>query len=138
LAGADPGEAERAILGYTILNGWSGSLAPSAWCARRVPAQLGPLLVTPGEIGGLGSLKAQARVEGRVGLDAVVGGGRFSLAASLAWLSQWMTLRAGDVIGAGRVRGGRLEVPNGARTDLLVERLGKLTGRPVRGPAVLG
>jgi 2-keto-4-pentenoate hydratase/2-oxohepta-3-ene-1,7-dioic acid hydratase in catechol pathway len=132
---AGPDEADRAILGYTILNGWSASDERRPWTARRVPAQLGPLLVTPDETGDLGRLRGQARIEGQVVADAAMGGSTFSLPASIAWLSRWMTLRAGDVIGAGRVRGGRGEVPYGAATDLLVERMGKLAGRPVRRQA---
>jgi hypothetical protein len=55
-------------------------------------------------------------------------------------VSQRIPLRAGDVIGAGRVIGGSASssgdaLPFEATVDLLVERLGKLSGRPVRGPA---
>jgi hypothetical protein len=134
LAGAGPAEAERAVLGYTILNGWTAA-APEprpGWSARPVPAQLGPVLVTPGEVGELGRLKAQIRVDGKVTATASVGGWAFSLAESLAWLSQWMELRAGDVIGAGCVRGGRGAAPFDATVEVGVERLGRLAGRPVR------
>jgi 2-keto-4-pentenoate hydratase/2-oxohepta-3-ene-1,7-dioic acid hydratase in catechol pathway len=136
LAGGSAAEAERAILGYTILNGWSGEAEPrSGWSARRVPAQLGPVLVTPGEVGELGRLKAQVRVDGRVTATVSVGGWAFSVAESIAWLSQWMDLHAGDVIGAGCVRGGSGAAPFGAAVELGVERLGRLAGRPVRrGP----
>ena len=139
LSGADPDEAARAILGYTILNGWSGSEAhfPPGWGTGRVPAQLGPVLVTPGELGepfDLARLKAQARVEGQTAVATSLGGWAFSLAASIAWVSRWIELRAGDVVGAGRVRAGRGEAPFGATVELLVERMGKLTGRPVRRP----
>lgn len=136
LSGATPEEAERAVLGYTILNGWSGlSPGPTGpWASARVPAQLGPVLVTPGEVGDLGARKAQARVDGCVVATTSVGGWAFSLATSIAAVSRWIQLRAGDVIGAGRVRSGRGEVSCGATVDLLVERVGKLTGRPVRAP----
>lgn len=80
VSGADPGEAERAVLGYTILNAWSGreAGAPAGWSARRVPAQLGPVLVTPDELGDLGRLKAHARIEGATALTSSLGGWAFS------------------------------------------------------------
>jgi 2-keto-4-pentenoate hydratase/2-oxohepta-3-ene-1,7-dioic acid hydratase in catechol pathway len=137
LSGADPVEAERAVLGYTILNGWSGHdpSVPHGWGAGRVPAQLGPILVTPSELGDLGQLKAQARVEGKVTVATITGGWAFSPAASIAWVSRWISLRAGDVIGLGGLRGGRGEAPFGATVELVVERIGKLAGRPVARPA---
>jgi Fumarylacetoacetate (FAA) hydrolase family len=133
LASADPTEAERAVLGYTLLNAWS---APDpdplpGWSATRVPAQLGPVLVTRDEIADLGRLKAHVRVDAET-TPTSVGGWTFSLVASISAVSRWIDLRAGDVIGAGCVRGGRGEAPFGAAVDLLVERLGKLSGRPVR------
>ncbi len=135
LVGASVEEAGRAVLGYTILNGWSAGEgeAPHGWAARRVPAQLGPVLVTPGEVGDLARLKAQVRIDGKVTASASLGGWTFSLAESIAWLSRWMDLRAGDVIGAGRVRDGRGAVPFGATVEIGVERLGRLLGRPVQG-----
>ena len=140
LSGAQPDEAERALLGYTILNGWSAHEADPrpGWDAGRVPAQLGPVLVTPDELGepfDLARRKAQARVDGKTEVATSLGGWTFSLAASIAWVSQWIELRAGDVVGAGRVHGGRGEVPFGAAVELRVERVGKLAGRPVRRPA---
>jgi hypothetical protein len=132
LQGAGPAEAERAILGYAILNGWTGRDDRARPGARRVPAQLGPVLVTPDEVGDLAPLKAQARVDARTVATAGLGGWSFSLAESIAWVSRWHALRAGDVIGAGCVHGGRGEAAFGATVELQVERLGKLAGRPVR------
>ena len=133
LRNADPAEAERAVLGYAILNAWTGddeARRPS-WSARRTPAQLGPVLVTPGELGDLARLKAQTRVGGQVTATTCVGDWAFSIGESIAWVSRWMDLRAGDVIGAGRVRDGRGDAAFGVTTELAVERLGKLAGRPV-------
>jgi hypothetical protein len=133
LSSADPAEAERAILGYTLLNVWS---APDAaqlpgWSSLRVPAQLGPVLVTRDEIPDLGRLKAHVRVDAATSPTSL-GGWAFSLAASISAVSRWIDLRAGDVIGAGCLCGGRGEAPFGAAVELHVERLGKLSGRPVR------
>lgn len=129
---ADATSAERAILGYAILNAWSGGdddARPPAWSARRVPAQLGPVLVTPDELGELGRLKVQARVGGKVVAGTSVGGWAFSLAESIAWVSRWMDLRAGDVIGGGCVHGGRGAVAFGITVEVAVERMGRLVGR---------
>lgn len=132
LRDADPAQAERAILGYAILNGWHGR----GGRPREIPAQLGPVLVTPGELGDLAGLRAQVRIEGRPAVSTEVGGWAFSVAASIAWVSRWMELRAGDVIGAGGVRLGRgvasgITPAWGTRIELVVERMGKLEGRPV-------
>ena len=134
LCQAGPKEAERAVLGYAILNGWTGrdEEARPPGAARRVPAQLGPVLVTPGELGDVARLKAEVRVEGRVVATTGVGGWAYSMAESLAWVSQWVDLRAGDVVGGGRVRGGRGEAAFGATVELVVERMGKLAGRAAR------
>lgn len=135
---ASVAEAERAILGFTILNEWCGAdeeARASGTGARDVPAQLGPVLVTPGELDALGGLRAQVRVDGRVVTDASTGGWAFSIAESIAWVSRWAPLRAGDVIGAGCVRGGGGAAGYGSTVELVIERMGKLAGRAVRGAA---
>jgi Fumarylacetoacetate (FAA) hydrolase family len=128
---AGPEEAERAILGYAVLNVWCGA-GPDG-----VPAQLGPVLVTVDEVGDVGPLQAQARVDGEVVITARVG---MSPAASIAEVSRSGPLRAGDVLGAGWMGGGRgsahgVTLAYGAAVELRVERLGRLVGRAVRrGP----
>jgi hypothetical protein len=128
LVRASADEAERAVLGYTILNGWFGrdDEARDPAASRRTAAQLGPALVTVTEVGELGGLRAQARLDGRVVEDAVLGG---SPAARLAELSRWVDLRGGDVV-ALPLRAG--DAPWGAPVEVLIERLGKLGGRAVR------
>jgi hypothetical protein len=132
LEGAGSAEAARAILGYAILDGWSGRDEEARPGTSRVPAQLGPVLVTPGEVGDPARLKAQVRVDGTIAATPGMGGGVFSLAESIAWVSRWHQLRAGDVIGVGCVQGGRGDVTYGATVELHVEKLGKLAGRAVR------
>ena len=137
-------EADEAILGYAVLVAFSPGLA----------AQLGPVLVTRdevGQLGPLGPLRTQLRVGGAplaIG-DAAVA--TFSPAESIAWISHQVPLAAGDVIGAGRVRGARavaaaaaadaayddaacVNVACGSRFDFAIERLGRLSGRPTTGP----
>ena len=143
LHAATADEAARAILGYAILNDWTArdeaARAPlCASSARDFATQLGPTLVTRDEVGDVARLKAQARVGGAVITRTSIGGFSFSLAESIAYVSRHVPLRAGDVIGAGRVIGGSAsEGPAPLRFDapveLAVERLGKLAGRPARG-----
>lgn len=135
---ATPRDAEAAILGFAILNGWCGRDAedadPSA--ARLVAAQLGPVLVTADDIEDLARLRAQVRVDRRVVISADLGGWTFSAAESIAWASRHTPLRAGDVIGLGCVASGasaRALPAWGSDVELLVERLGKLSGQPIRG-----
>ncbi|APR85397.1 Fumarylacetoacetate hydrolase family protein [Minicystis rosea] len=132
LRAASLAEAEQAILGYAILNAWCGlddaARAPAA--SRRVASQLGPVLVSADEIGDLSRLRAQVRVDGQVRASTGVGGS-ITPAQAIAWLSRWIDLRSGDVVGLGCIEGGDGAAPAGASIELLVERLGKLTGRPV-------
>jgi 2-keto-4-pentenoate hydratase/2-oxohepta-3-ene-1,7-dioic acid hydratase in catechol pathway len=139
LRGATEEEAESAILGYTILNAWTGrdEEAKRPPGSRRVPAQLGPVLVTASEVGDPTRLKAQAKVAGNVIATTTAGGATFSIAASIAQVSAWIDLRAGDVIGAGRMTAGSgaacgTRPAFGEVVELAVERLGKLSGRALR------
>jgi hypothetical protein len=137
LRNATPAEAGRAVLGYTIVNAWSGrddEVRQRGWGSPRVPAQLGPVLVTPDELDDVGRLRAQVRVEGTVVTETGTDGGRFSLAESIAWVSRWVDLRGGDVVGAGRVLEGKGETTFGVGVEVLVERLGRLAGRPIGEP----
>jgi Fumarylacetoacetate (FAA) hydrolase family len=125
LEDAGPEDAERAILGYALLNAWRGA------GGEGVPVQLGPVLVTADEVGDVGQLRAQVRVEGSAVVLSDVG---LSPAASIAEACRSGPLRAGDVIGAGCVRGAAdgVAVAYGAAVELGVERLGRLVGRAVR------
>lgn len=140
-------EAQRAILGYAILNGWTAraeehrarSDGTSMSRAKDFAAQLGPVLVTPDELGDLALLRTQARTGGDVLRGAPAFAGPFTLAESIAFMSDSIELRAGDVIGAPCVSGGSAaqhgrKLSYGSSVELAVERMGKLAGRPVRGP----
>ena len=80
-------------------------------------------------------LRAQVRVDGHVIASTSAGGWARSPAESIAWVSRFTPLAAGDVIGLGRLRDGGAPAPWGAAIELLVERLGKLAGRAVRPSA---
>jgi hypothetical protein len=133
-------EADRAILGYTLLVRFGAGHA----------AQLGPALVTRGDAEPIAGLRAHLRVDGAPVATDEVGKGAFSPAEAIAWISHHVPLRAGDVIGVGplcaangasgangaaeRASAGRVAAPYGARVDFAIERIGKLSGKPVRGP----
>ncbi|AUX47080.1 fumarylacetoacetate hydrolase [Sorangium cellulosum] len=147
---ATPEEAERAIAGYAVLNDWTARGLEAQAQARGMPpsdakdfaTQLGPVLVTPDELGPVEVLRTQVRVDAEVRLCSRIGEWAFSLAEAIACVSDRIELRAGDVIGAGRVVGGSAwcagrRVPYGARVELMIERIGWLAGRPVRGPEPL-
>lgn len=140
-------EARRAILGYAILNGWTArdeeerarGVGWGVASARDFAPQLGPLLVTADEIGDVGALRTQARVGADVLRCSSVGSWRFDIAESIAYVSNHIELNAGDVISAPPVAGGSAAsqgraLAYGTSVELTVERLGKLAGRPVRGP----
>jgi 2-keto-4-pentenoate hydratase/2-oxohepta-3-ene-1,7-dioic acid hydratase in catechol pathway len=144
---ATPEEVERAIAGYTVLNDWTArgmearslarGISPSE--AKDFATQLGPVLVTPDELDSIEALRTQVRVDVETRLCSRVGEWTFSLAESVAYISNHIELRAGDVIGAGRVFGGSADqrVPYGACVEVMIERIGRMTGKPVRGPAPL-
>lgn len=143
---ASPSEVERAIAGYTILNDWTARRSEAAAAARGFPmsegkdfaTQLGPVLVTPDELGSIEELRTRVRVGAEARPTARVGAWAFSLAESISFVSDQVELRAGDVIGAGCVPGGSAasvgkHLDYGATVELVIERIGKLIGRPVRG-----
>jgi 2-keto-4-pentenoate hydratase/2-oxohepta-3-ene-1,7-dioic acid hydratase in catechol pathway len=141
---ATPEQAARAILGYALALDWYSSASSSPWPARLAEhdagAQLGPLLVMKHELGAIDQLRAWLAVDGEQICAGKVGDWRFSVAESLAYVSQFQELRAGDVVSAGKLRcHGPSSGPwprYGSKVTIKVERLGELTGTPVRGPAI--
>jgi 2-keto-4-pentenoate hydratase/2-oxohepta-3-ene-1,7-dioic acid hydratase in catechol pathway len=144
---ATPDDAERAIAGYAVLNDWTARSAEMHARAEGLPpsqakdfaTQLGPVLVSPEELGDVATLRAQVCVDAEVRPCSRVGEWTFSLAESIAYVSDQVELRAGDIIGAGRVTGGSAasagqRLAYGSNVELMIERLGKLAGKPVRGP----
>ena len=147
---ATPAEVERAIAGYTVLNDWTGRRTEAHAAARGLPSseakdfatQLGPVLVTPDELGPIEELRTQVRVDAEARPAARVGAWAFSLVESISFVSEQVELRAGDVIGAGCVSDGSAaslskRLGYNATVEVAIERIGKLRGRPVRGPQQL-
>jgi len=142
LRAATVDEAERAILGFTILLGWvaraeertSGSVH-----ARDFAATLGPVLVTKDEAGALDEARVRLRVGGVIEELAVSAAPALSFAESLAFVSRHVPLFPGDIVGAPPIEGGndaarRLGLGFGATLEVAVDRLGKVAARPVLGP----
>lgn len=126
---ATAAEAERAILGYTLLLAWRPGFA----------AQLGPVLVTSDEAGTIGALRPLFRAGGVMLPASDAAAWPCTPAESVAWISHHVPLQAGDVIGVGHVASagaasGRAPLSFGARVEVAIERLGRLSGRAVQGP----
>jgi 2-keto-4-pentenoate hydratase/2-oxohepta-3-ene-1,7-dioic acid hydratase in catechol pathway len=149
-------EVERAILGYAVLGSWTArgeerlyvSAGAPPTRARDFGPQLGPVLVTKDEVGDVRSLRSRIRAGGEAVSGSLADLPAFTLAESIAFVSAHIELHAGDVIGASLASGasGASGASSASFTasgrglayntpvDLTIERIGKLTGRPVRGP----
>ena len=137
---ATAAEAEEAIAGYSILSLWvardEDERHRGSSGARDFGPQLGPVLVTRGELGELARLRVQARVGGKVMANGVIGRAGDGLPEAVAFVSHYVDLRAGDVVGATCLSA--VEAPFGVTAELLIERLGKLSGHAVAGPDMRG
>jgi 2-keto-4-pentenoate hydratase/2-oxohepta-3-ene-1,7-dioic acid hydratase in catechol pathway len=134
LAAAD--EAARAVLGYSLMVEWGCSAPERPWLDRQpwdvVAVQLGPVLVTGDEIGELGALTATVTVGEESWPVGPFGCDSFSAAEAIAFVSQHVQLRAGDVVGLGRLRhamafaSGRARAASGisSRGDRVAAELG--------------
>lgn len=144
---ADSRESERAIIGHTIVAVWAGRAHERRLMAQGLPSlqahdfatQIGPVLVTGDECGELRALRAQARTDGRVTHASLAQSSHFTLAESIAFASNHIELRAGDIIGAPPIFSANLATQEGgagydSTVELAIERLGKLRGVPIRGP----
>lgn len=135
-------DVEHAILGYSILVRW---VAPNAekrsgsTHGRAFATSLGPLLVSKDEAGSIDTLRARVRVA-RDGRDlAQERTSDWSLSEAIAFVSRHVPLMPGDFVGGEPIAGARetireLGLSFGTTLEVAVERLGKLTSRPVVGP----
>lgn len=128
-------QAERAVIGYSVLLGFyaPSEVELSGPCrARDFAAMLGPTLVTKDEAGEVADRVVRLRVRGEIIELGRVIEDPFVLAESIAFASQHITLAPGDIISTPPLRG--VEVAFGETFDVIVERLGKLSARPAHGP----
>src|SRR5262245_30530582 len=122
---ADAREAGRAILGMTLLLDW-----------HRGPSQLGPELHVGANLRDLATRAAELSIDDARHAAGAIGAWRFHPAEALAFASQQMPLRAGDVVGFGAMS---LATPQfGQRVAFSVERFMTLRGWAVRGPEPVG
>lgn len=138
---ADERASEAAIFGYTILNDWSARDVQRIEMASRLgPAKskdfatsIGPWVVTADEVPSPPSLKMQARVNGRVIVDANLADAYWTFPKLIAFVSQGETVWPNDIYGSGTPYKGCMLDNGGPYLDpgdvveLEVEKLGTLT-----------
>ena len=142
-----PQNASQAIFGYTIFNDFSARDMQSRETQFRLgPAKgkdfdtgnaLGPVIVTPDEIGDPTALTMIARVNGQERVRTTSAGMQHSIIDTLVHISQSETLYPGDVVGLGTVGNGcgyeSLTFLNeGDVVELEIERIGILRNRLIR------
>jgi 2-keto-4-pentenoate hydratase/2-oxohepta-3-ene-1,7-dioic acid hydratase in catechol pathway len=137
--------AREYIAGYTIMNDFSArDMQRKEMKVRLGPAKgkdfatgLGPVIVTPDELGDPYSLNMTARVNGETWSKGNSGSIHYSFEQMIAFASLDETLQPGDVIGSGTVGGGcGLEldrwVKPGDIIELEIEKIGVLRNTVVR------
>ena len=138
-------EARNYIAGFTVMNDFSARdlqrkemkvrLGPSK--SKDFATALGPVLVTPDEIGDPYKLKMTAKINGELWSEGNSGSIHHSFEKMIAFASMDETLYPGDVIGSGTVGTGcGLEldrwVKPGDVMELEIEKIGVLRNRVVR------
>jgi 2-keto-4-pentenoate hydratase/2-oxohepta-3-ene-1,7-dioic acid hydratase in catechol pathway len=133
------------IAGFTIMNDFSArDIQRKEMKVRLGPAKgkdfataLGPVVVTPDELGDPYNLRMTARINGELWSDGNSGSIFHSFEKMIAFASLDETLSAGDVIGSGTVGTGcGLEldrwVKPGDVIELTIDRIGTLRNKVVR------
>jgi 2-keto-4-pentenoate hydratase/2-oxohepta-3-ene-1,7-dioic acid hydratase in catechol pathway len=139
------GDASRYIAGYTVMNDFSArDIQRKEMKVRLGPAKgkdwataIGPVLVTPDEIGDPYNLRMTARVNGELWSEGNSGLLYWKFEQMLEFLTRDDTVMPGDVIGSGTVGTGcGLEldrwVQPGDLMELEIEKVGVLRNRVVR------
>jgi hypothetical protein len=130
-AGAE--EAERAVLGLTLLVDWTMHARrwPDAPSGPDAASQLGPEIAVGPEGRALARAPLRVALAGGASHEARWPSAAPSPAEALARLSHFVELRAGDVVGLGALAA--LELGFGARVEVSAESL-RLRGWAARGP----
>lgn len=138
LYGASEEEAAGAILGYTCFNDLSArgyQLATSQWALGKnadSSGPIGPVVVTPDELGDPYDLRLETRVNGEPMQSASTADMIFRAPQVLAYASGVMTLRPGDVLatgtpeGVGFTRQPPILLGSGDQVEVDIERIGVL------------
>jgi 2-keto-4-pentenoate hydratase/2-oxohepta-3-ene-1,7-dioic acid hydratase in catechol pathway len=133
------GEALRYVAGYTCANDVSArdfQFSDGQWyrgksCDGFGP--IGPWLVTPEEVGDPQKLRIRLHLNGQTMQDSSTSQLIFGIAELVAYISQCITLEAGDVISTGTPPGvGFARTPSvylkpGDRMEVEIERVGRLS-----------
>lgn len=133
------------IAGFTVMNDFSArDIQKKEMRIRLGPAKgkdfataLGPVLVTPDEIGNPHPLKMTARINGEVWSEGNSEKMHYTFVQMIAFASKEETLHPGDVLGSGTVGGGcGLELDRWVKPrdviELEVEKIGILRNRVVK------
>jgi 2-keto-4-pentenoate hydratase/2-oxohepta-3-ene-1,7-dioic acid hydratase in catechol pathway len=131
-------EAMSCLAGVMVFNDVSArdrQLANALWTGGKAVdtfGPCGPALVTLDEIGDVMNLPVRTRVNGELVQDGTTADMIFSVAETIAFLSQIMTLRPGDIIatgtpaGVGNARTPKLFLHEGDIVEVEIDRVGRL------------
>jgi 2-keto-4-pentenoate hydratase/2-oxohepta-3-ene-1,7-dioic acid hydratase in catechol pathway len=126
------------IVGYTLYNDWSArdiqkremSIGIGAGVSKDFGSSIGPCIATPDEFD-RDNAPLQARIDGEVWSDGVLGTMRFSFEEIIEWTSRDQTMQPGDLLGSGTIgRGCGVELDRwltpGCTVELEAEGIGVL------------
>ena len=146
-----PAEAEKAILGYTIFNDCTARMGQRKVMAvglgpnkgKDFASQIGPVIVTPDEIGDVAQVELTARVNGEEWSRGKFGSAEYTFGEMIAFACEGIELAAGDVLGSGTLGGGcGLELDkflkDGDVVELEASKVGVLRSKVGRAPAPPG
>ncbi len=132
-------DAMEGVFGYTCFNDISArkyQRATSQWCLGKNPDKsgpIGPVVVSADELGDPYDLSIESRYNGAVMQSSVTGLMIFSIAETIAYITQAMTLQPGDVIATGTPGGvgSRMDPPvfmgPGDVIEVEIAKIGVLT-----------
>ena len=135
---ADRGTALASVLGYTVFNDVSArehQMHTTQWTLGKNADRtgpIGPVVVTPDEIGDLQTLHLQTRVNGEVMQSACTKDMIFSVSDIIAYITETITLEPGDVVATGTPEGVALArtpqqyLTGGDVVEVEIDRIGTL------------
>jgi 2-keto-4-pentenoate hydratase/2-oxohepta-3-ene-1,7-dioic acid hydratase in catechol pathway len=103
-------DAPRHIIGYTLYNDWSArdiqvremSIGIGPGVSKDFGSSIGPCIATPDEFD-RDHGRLQARIDGEVWSNGVLGAMRFSFEEIIEWTSRDQTMQPGDLLGSGTI-----------------------------------
>ncbi|MFV2039544.1 MAG: fumarylacetoacetate hydrolase family protein, partial [Acidimicrobiales bacterium] len=131
-------DAMQGVLGYTCFNDISARKAQRATSQFTLgknadnSGPIGPVIVTADELGDPYDLRIESRHNGRTVQSSVTGNMIFKIGETIAYISQAMTLRPGDVLATGTPDGvgASMDPPvfmvAGDTIEVEIERIGVL------------